>query len=61
MKMIITDIKERKDGSADAVLQYDNEAGKFIRKRYNVKRITKKVLQKLVNEAIEGYLEKGVK
>lgn len=61
MKILITDIKERKDGSASAILHYDKEAGKFIRERYNVKRITKKVLQKLVNEAIEGYLEKEEK
>lgn len=58
MKILITILQEQKDGSADAVLNYDKEAGKFIRERYNVKRITKKVLQKLVNEAIEGYLEK---
>lgn len=55
MKILITNIK---DGTADAILHYDKEAGKFIRQKYNVKRITKKVLQKLVNEAIEGYLEK---
>ncbi len=61
MKMIITDIKEKPDGSASAIIHYDKEAGKFIREKYDVKRITKKVLQKLVNEAIEGYLEKGAK
>ncbi len=61
MKMLITDIIEKPAGSASAILHYDKEAGKFIREKYNVKRITKKVLQKLVNEAIEGYLEKGTK
>ena len=61
MKMIIADIKERKDGLVDAVLHYDKEAGKFIRERYNVKRITKTVLQKLIIEAVDNYLEKGTK
>ncbi len=61
MKMIITDIKEKDDGSASAIFNYDKEAGKFIREKYDVKRISKKVLQKLIDEAVDYYLKKDKK
>ncbi len=58
MKILISNYKENKDGSASFDLVYNKEVANFIKKHYNRKRITQKLMQKFVIEGLNHYLEK---
>ena len=73
MTMIrITRVKERKDGSATIEFTYTKDFAETVRKYYNKKRVTKKMIQKFVRQSLINYanehsrdcpkdLEKGIK
>lgn len=58
MKLEIEEIQENKDGTVTLQLQWDKEFGDIVKKTYNRKRITKKLLRKLFMDSIKHWEEK---
>lgn len=54
-------IKEHPDGSADAEFQYDNEFADHIKKKFGIKRLSKKrmkqIILDLLTEGVETFSE----
>jgi hypothetical protein len=55
--MKILKLKEQKDGSALLTVGYTKEEAIFIKKYYNKKKVTAKLLQRFVCEGLENYLK----
>jgi hypothetical protein len=58
MHITILNIIKNKDGSETWEIEYDRKTRDFIKKHYKRKRMTKKLLQKFIIEALEHYSEK---
>jgi len=56
--MKIVKIKEQKNGSILCDVGLSKEESDLIKKYYNKKRLTNKLLQKFVIEGLENYLDK---
>lgn len=50
-------IKEYKDGSAEMEFEYDDEFVAHIKKKFNIKRLTKKRLGSIILEALSRGVE----
>lgn len=51
----ITRITEHKDGSATIDFECDKKLKRLIRRYYNKKRVTKKLVAKFIKEALTNY------
>lgn len=58
MYLEVINIIDNPDGSANLELEYDKKLETFIKKFYNRKRFSKKLLQKFVIEGLQNYLNK---
>jgi hypothetical protein len=56
--MKILKIKNCKDGGAILDIEYTLEEAELMKKHYNKKKITPKLLQKAVIEGLENYLKR---
>ena len=55
-EITITDIKEHKDGSATLFFEYNKELEKEIKTIYNIKRLSKKRMSKILKDL---FMKKG--
>lgn len=58
MVIEINNIKENKDGSATLDISFDKEVETLIKKYYNKKKCTKKLVEKFVIEGLSNYIER---
>ena len=61
MYLNVVDIKEHKDGSATVDIEYDKEVADFVKKYYQRKRLSKKLMERFVIEGLTNYLEQEEK
>ena len=61
MNVEIVKITEQKDGSAIFELEYEKDFIEFVKKYYNKKRCTTKMIQNIVIEGLENYFKKEIK
>ena len=57
MLIKIGEVKEHKDGSATVTVEYGKDFENLIKKVYNKKRVTKKLVEKVVNDGLRNYLK----
>lgn len=54
----ITKIRKNKDGSETVYFEYNNKLKETVKKYYNKKRITKKLVNKFIIEALTEYMNR---
>jgi transcription antitermination factor NusG len=60
MRMIFGKFKENKDGKTVSVtVDYDKDVKELIKKHYNRKRITSKLVERFIIEGLTNYLKKN--
>lgn len=57
MLLKIKKIKEQKDGSALVDIDYGKEFSDLVKKLYNRKRCTKKLIERAVNDGLRNYIK----